>query len=316
MPTRTLLGSPGRTPALRRHTRRASALRMAGDLNVQVQSVTSSPMNSNNCVQDVCNQALGFVTCKVTGGKQLLLQEAPLANSYYAVGSADGVNVIVPCKTPVEKGSTITVPTNLAIPVPSGWSNEQAGLFPPLCILFLQNMMLEGVDGLSTLKGKTVVVTGGLGPAASVAMQLAAASGAYVVATGTGGDTQKLMALGAHQVIDYKKEAFYEVVPDIYMVIDGLGDGQDATGLRKQNVKYVSVMHPAVALVVREGLWNGGRALQRHMSGEDEACVFEASEEAMLLIKSAVDVLAAVGVAPSLGMASSQQRHPWATNLR
>ena len=189
-----------RTPGLRLHHRRPVSLSMAGDVTVQVQSVTSSPMSSNSCVQDVCNQALGFVTCKVTGGQQLVLQEEPLANSYYAVGSADGANFIVPCSSAVEKGSTLAVPSSLAVPVPSGWTDEQAGLFPALCILFLQNLMLEGIDGLSSLKGKTVVVTGGLGPAASLALQLAAASGARVVATGSGGDSQKLIVLGAQQV--------------------------------------------------------------------------------------------------------------------
>ena len=102
-------------------------------------------------------------------------------------------------------------------------------------------------------------------------------------------------------MIDYKKESFFEVVPDIFLVVDGLGDGQESAGLRKQGVKYVSVMHPAVALVVREGLWSGGRALSRHVSGEDDSCVFEASEEAMLLIKSAMGVLWAAGVKPTLG---------------
>jgi len=90
-------------------------------------------------------------------------------------------------------------------------------------------------------------------------------------------------------------------VPDVFLVVDGLGSGDERAGLSRADVKYASVMHPAVALVVREGLWNGGRALQRHMSGEDKACVFEASQEAMLLIKDTAQVLTAAGVSPTFG---------------
>jgi len=85
---------------------------MVGELSVAVQSVTSSPMSTGNCVDEMCAQALGFVTCKVTGGKQLLLAEEPLANSYYAVGTADGGSVVVPCDDTVQKGQTMTVCAN------------------------------------------------------------------------------------------------------------------------------------------------------------------------------------------------------------
>jgi len=43
-----------------------TAPRMSGELSVSVQSVTSAPMATDNC-KDVCQQALGFVTCKVSG---------------------------------------------------------------------------------------------------------------------------------------------------------------------------------------------------------------------------------------------------------
>ena len=292
-----------RLPALRCQMQR---LRMAGEVSIVVDSVTSSPMGSGNCVQDVCNQALGFVTCKVTGGDKLVLSEQPLASSYYAVGEIEGAgeSVIVPCNGPVDKGSTLSVASSLAVSIPEGWNRDQAGLFPALCILFLQNLQKAGIPDLSSLRGKTVVVTGGLGPAASLALQLCVAAGAYVVATGSGRDGDKLRALGAQLIIDYKRESFSEALNgDIFVVVDGLGSGSGAeeTALGKMDIKYVSVMHPAVALVVRDGLWSGGQALQRHMSGKDDACVFEASEEAMLMIGGAVDVLVAAGMAPRFG---------------
>ena len=282
----------------------APALRMAGEVAVRVQSVTSAPMASDNC-DDVCQQALGFVTCKVSGGKQLVLSGAePLANSFYAVGASDGGRVIVPCPAGTESGATLSVPGNVAVPVPSGWKDAEAGLFPALCIPFLENLQNAGIS-LAELKGKTVVVVGGQGPAGSVALQLAAAAGARVVATGSGWGAEKsLLALGAQQVVDYKQDAFIDTVQDIFMVIDALGVGDERAALGRQDIEYVSVMHPAVALVVREGLWSGGQKLQRHVSGEDDACQFEPSEEAMQMIKSAVELLSAAGMTPSFGKAA------------
>ena len=271
--------------------RRAARLILMADLSVVVKSVTASPM-SNGCLEQLCSQALGFVTCDVSGGPKqsqsdavASLQNQPLAMSYYAVGSsvADGATLIVPCGSGVKQGQTVSVQPSLAAPVPTDWNKEQAGLFPALCIIFLQNLQLAGISDLSVFKGKTVVVTGGLGPAASLALQLVVAAGGKVVATGAAGDAGKLKSLGAHRVIDYKKNSFFDDVADIFMIIDGLGAdfGNEKTGLTRNKVSYVSVMHPAVALVVREGLWNGGRALQRHLSGQDKSCEFQASEEAM-----------------------------------
>ena len=60
-----------------------------------------------------------------------------------------------------------------------------------------------------------MVVTGALGPAASLALQLLVAAGATVVATGTGSDGAKLKALGAQRIIDYKKESFFDEVPNV-----------------------------------------------------------------------------------------------------
>jgi thiol-disulfide isomerase/thioredoxin len=301
---------PGLFPALRSQregkrvrawARPRTAPRMAGELSVSVQSVTSAPMATDNC-KDVCQQALGFVTCKVSGGTKLVMgAQEPLANSYYAVGASAGGKVIVPCPAGTEVGATLSVPGNLAVPVPGGWKNEEAGLFPALCIPFLENLQSAGIS-LSELAGKSVVVIGGQGPAGSVALQLASAAGARVVATGSGWGAEKsLRALGAQQVVDYKRDSFLELVQDIFLVIDALGVGDEEAALRKLGIQYVSVMHPAVALVVREGLWSGGQQLQRHASGKADACQFEPSEEAMLMIKSAAELLSAGGVTPSYG---------------
>ena len=255
-------------PPLQRqvHAARRAArgqLRMSGDLSVVVQSVTSAPLSSNNCVKDICSTALGFVTCKVTGGDKLVLNTQPLASSFFAVGTAQGSDVIVPCGSDARKGQTLSVASNLAVPVPAGWSKDQAGLFPALCILFLQGLQGAGIGSLSQLSGKTVLVTGGLGPAASLALQLCAAAGARVVATGSESERSRLEEMGAGVVIDYRKDSFWDKLQadgvQLFLVIDGLGagGGTELSALEKAKVKYVSAMHPAVALVVREGLWTG-----------------------------------------------------------
>ncbi len=78
------------------------------------------------------------------------------------------------------------------------------------------------VDAVDPQPGQTVLVVGATGGVGSIAVQLAAARGATVVATGTSDNTARLTALGATTVIDYTRTSIADQVRAIYP------DGVDA----------------------------------------------------------------------------------------
>jgi NADPH:quinone reductase-like Zn-dependent oxidoreductase len=81
---------------------------------------------------------------------------------------------------------------------------------------------VAAVDAIDPQPGQTVLVVGASGGVGSYAIQLLAARGATVVATGTAEDTDRLTTLGAHTVLDYTTGPVAEQVRATYP------DGVDA----------------------------------------------------------------------------------------
>ena len=95
------------------------------------------------------------------------------------------------------------------LPVPHGWSLQDAAGLPETFITVWSNLFLEG--GLSA--GQTLLVHGGAGGIGTAAIQLAHAFGVRVFATDSPADRCRFCeGLGADRVIDYKEEDFVEVV--------------------------------------------------------------------------------------------------------
>jgi len=78
------------------------------------------------------------------------------------------------------------------------------------------------VDAVGPQPGKVVLVNGAGGGVGSFAVQLLAARGATVVATGVAADRERLMQLGASSVVDYTAGSVVEQVRAVYP------DGVDA----------------------------------------------------------------------------------------
>lgn len=71
--------------------------------------------------------------------------------------------------------------------------------------------------------GDRVLIHAASGGVGSLAVQLAKARGAYVIATTSGKNSALVKSLGADEVIDYRQQAFEQVVQDINIVFDTLG---------------------------------------------------------------------------------------------
>ena len=78
-------------------------------------------------------------------------------------------------------------------------------------------------DHAGLVPGETVLVHGGAGNVGSYAVQFARLAGARVVATASAQDIDKVQALGAEKVIDFRAQRFEEELKDVDVVIDTVG---------------------------------------------------------------------------------------------
>lgn len=96
--------------------------------------------------------------------------------------------------------------------------------------------------------GMRVLVHGGSGALGSIAIQLAKLRGAWVAATASSENMELVKGLGADQVIDYKQQAFQDLVGELDVVLDTIGGAtQEASWstLKPGGVLIATVMPPA-----------------------------------------------------------------------
>jgi NADPH:quinone reductase-like Zn-dependent oxidoreductase len=103
--------------------------------------------------------------------------------------------------------------------LPNSVSMQQAAGVPTAAGTAYQ--ALFDVANLQT--GQTVLIHAGAGGVGSFAIQLARHAGARVIATASGEGLDIARRLGADQVIDYKAQAFEEIVSDVEIVLDTIG---------------------------------------------------------------------------------------------
>jgi NADPH:quinone reductase-like Zn-dependent oxidoreductase len=126
---------------------------------------------------------------------------------------------------------------------PSNLSFEEAASVPVAAETAWQGIFTHG----HLEKGQTILIHGGAGAVGAYAVQLASHAGATVIATASGGDEAYLKALGASQVIDYRKEQFEKVLREKVDVVFDLigGDTQKRSFLvLKEGGHLISATQP------------------------------------------------------------------------
>lgn len=95
-------------------------------------------------------------------------------------------------------------------------------------------------------RGQRVLIHGGAGGVGTFAVQLARWRGAYVVATASADNIDFVHALGADQVIDYRKTRFEDVICDVDVVLDGVGGEtlQRSWSVLKPGGKMITIVSP------------------------------------------------------------------------
>ena len=142
----------------------------------------------------------------------------------------------------------VTVPAISLSRKPKSLSHvEAAGV--PLAALTAWGMVVELGKAH---EGQRVLIHAGAGGVGHFAVQFARFFGAYVIATGSARNLGWLKELGANEVVDYGAERFDEVLDDVDVVIDLIGNVHDETGTRS-----LRVLRPGGLLVnAPSGSWD------------------------------------------------------------
>lgn len=136
----------------------------------------------------------------------------------------------------------IATESHLLAKMPDSMTFEE-GAAMPLVGLTAWECLVE-VAGIK--EGDKVLIHAGAGGVGTHAIQIAKSYGAYVAATASEKNEGLLKSLGADQVIDYKSQAFEEVVRDFDIVLDPLGgDIQSKSfSVLKKGGTLVSIAEP------------------------------------------------------------------------
>jgi NADPH:quinone reductase-like Zn-dependent oxidoreductase len=142
----------------------------------------------------------------------------------------------------------VSVPSMSIARKPKALSHvEAAGV--PLAALTAWGMVVELAKAH---EGQRILIHAGAGGVGHFAVQFARFFGAWVIATGSTRNVEWLASLGADEVIDYTTTRFDEVVKDVDVVIDLIGNVHDQTGTRS-----LAVMRPGALIVnAPTGSWS------------------------------------------------------------
>jgi NADPH:quinone reductase-like Zn-dependent oxidoreductase len=110
--------------------------------------------------------------------------------------------------------------TDAIVLKPESINFEEAAAIPIGALTAWQAMF----DLAHLSSGQRILITGASGGVGSMAVQLAKAKGAIVIATASGRNEQFVRALGADEFVDYTKQNFEEVVKDVDVVFDTIGN--------------------------------------------------------------------------------------------
>lgn len=125
---------------------------------------------------------------------------------------------------------------------------EAAGV--PLAALTAWGLVVETAHAH---EGQRMLIHAGSGGVGHFAVQFAAYFGAHVTATGSSRNASWLRELGASVVIDYGTTRFEEVMADVDVVIDLVGNVHERTGERS-----LTVIRPGgLYILVPTGSWPG-----------------------------------------------------------
>jgi NADPH:quinone reductase-like Zn-dependent oxidoreductase len=103
---------------------------------------------------------------------------------------------------------------------PNDLSFKEAAAIPVAALTAWQSIF----DLANLSSGQRILITGASGGVGSMAVQLAKAKGVFVIGTASGKNAQFVRDLGADEFVDYTQQNFEEVVKDVDVVFDTIGN--------------------------------------------------------------------------------------------
>ena len=140
-----------------------------------------------------------------------------------------------------------------ASPKPQSLTHLEAAAAPIVALAAWQAL----IDTAKLSAGQTVLIHGGSGGVGTFAIQIAKARGAKVIATASTRNQDLLKELGADVAIDYTKQKFEDIVKDVDVVLDSLGEDtlERSYGVVKKGGFIVSIVpRPDPAELERHGI--------------------------------------------------------------
>jgi NADPH:quinone reductase-like Zn-dependent oxidoreductase len=122
----------------------------------------------------------------------------------------------------------VTAPARSFARKPSTVDHVHAAAVPLAALTAWQAL----VDTADVQPGQRVLVHAAAGGVGHLAVQIAKARGAYVIGTASAGKHEFLRGIGADELIDYRTVDFAEVVTDVDVVLDTIGDDYTHRSLR------------------------------------------------------------------------------------
>ncbi|GAA3654200.1 NADP-dependent oxidoreductase [Microbacterium marinilacus] len=150
-------------------------------------------------------------------------------------------------RTPGSYAEYVVAPSHSLAAKPAALSHvEAAGV--PLAALTAWQLVVETAHAH---EGQRILIHAGSGGVGHFAVQFAAYFGAHVTATASGANAAWLREIGAQVVIDHTTTRFEDVVADVDVVIDLIGNAKARTGTRS-----LEVLRPGgLLIVVPRGSW-------------------------------------------------------------
>ncbi len=112
-----------------------------------------------------------------------------------------------------------TAPAGSIAKKPAGLSHERAASLPVAGMTAWQALFDKG----KLQSGQTALIAGGAGGVGHLAVQFAKHAGAKTIATGSAGNREFVLGLGADEYIDYTSQSVSEVAQDVDVAFDAVG---------------------------------------------------------------------------------------------
>lgn len=174
----------------------------------------------------------------IVAGNEIVGEIVALGANVSDFKKGDRVFARLPLKHPGAFAQFVAIDSHAIAKVPAYLSNEEAAAIPLTALTAMQAFELMDVQ-----PGKKLFISGGTGGFGAMAIPLAKAMGLYVITNGNGRNAERVLALGADEFIDYRKDDYAQKLKNIDYVIDTLGGKETAKQLQilKNGGKLVSL---------------------------------------------------------------------------